>query len=61
MRKMLGWKPGDVVMLILDGNGVRVTTRAAIIKELSGTFAMPDGRSLGAELLEERRHEAASK
>jgi AbrB family looped-hinge helix DNA binding protein len=60
-RDALGLKPGDAVMLILEGGSVRVTTRAAIVKELSGAFATPDERSLTEELLEERRAEATRK
>ena len=60
-REVLGLKPGDAVMLILEEGAVRVTTRAAIVKELRGAFATSDGRSLSAELLEERRAEAQRK
>lgn len=60
-REALGINPGDAVLLILEGNGVRVTTRAAMIAELSGVFATPDRKSLSAELLEERRLEADHK
>ena len=57
-REVLGLKPGDAVMMILEEGAVRVTTRAAIVKELRGAFATTDGRSLLAELLEEHRAEA---
>lgn len=60
-REVLGLKPGDAVMMILEEGAVRITTRAAIVKELSGAFATTDGRSLSAELLEERRAEAQRK
>ena len=60
-REVLGLKPGDSVMLILENGAVRLTTRDAIIRELSGAFALPNGQSLGAELSEERRAEAALK
>jgi AbrB family looped-hinge helix DNA binding protein len=60
-REVLGLKPGDSVILILENGAVRLMTRDAITRELSGAFALANGRSLGAELGEERRAEAAQK
>ncbi len=60
MREALGLKPGDAVIVRLEGHSVRITTRHAIIEELCGAFATP-GRDLTEELLQDRRDEAARK
>ena len=60
MREALGLKPGDAVIVRLEGKSVRITTRHALIEELEGAFATP-GRDLTAELLEERHEEARRK
>ncbi len=60
-RELLNLKPGDALIVRLEGNSVRITTRHAIIEELHGAFARDDGRNLTQELLEERRTEAAKK
>jgi AbrB family looped-hinge helix DNA binding protein len=60
-RDILNLKPGDALIVRLEGNSVRITTRHAIIEELHGVFARDDGRDLTQELLDERRAEAAKK
>ncbi len=60
-REILNLKPGDALIVRLEGDSVRITTRHAIIKELHGAFAREDGRDLVQELLDERRAEAAQK
>lgn len=60
MRETLGLKPGDALIVRLEGKSVRITTRHALIEELEGAFATPD-RDLTAELLLDRREEAERK
>jgi AbrB family looped-hinge helix DNA binding protein len=60
-REALNLKPGDALIVRLEGNSVRITTRHAIIEELHGAFAREDARDLVQELLDERRAEAAQK
>jgi AbrB family looped-hinge helix DNA binding protein len=60
MREVLGLKPGDAVIVRLEGQSVRITTRHALIEALEGAFATP-GRDLTTELLEDRREEASRK
>ena len=52
---------GDQVQLALDGDGVRVLSRAGAIRELQDQVRrhIPEGVSLVDELLAERRAEAA--
>jgi AbrB family looped-hinge helix DNA binding protein len=60
MREIMGLKPGDALIVRLEGKSVRITTRHALIEELEGAFATP-GRDLTSELLEDRRNEANTK
>jgi AbrB family looped-hinge helix DNA binding protein len=60
MREVMGLKPGDALIVRLEGKSVRITTRHALIEELEGAFATP-GRDLTSELLEDRRNEAKTK
>ncbi len=60
-RKKLGVKPGDQVIVVLEGNSVRLVTKEQAIKEaqeIVGSFVAPDV-SLVDELLQDRREEAA--
>ncbi|MGL4612223.1 MAG: AbrB/MazE/SpoVT family DNA-binding domain-containing protein [Trueperaceae bacterium] len=61
VRKTLGIREGDKVTFIVDNGEVRLTTRAVLVKKLSGSFATKDGHSLTQELLDERREEAERK
>jgi AbrB family looped-hinge helix DNA binding protein len=58
VRRTLGVEKGDEVMFIVEDGEVRLTTRAALVKKLSGSFVADDQRNLTRELLEERRKEA---
>ncbi len=60
-RSALDLKPGDQVMMILEGTSVRLTTRAALVKRLRGVFKSDDGRNITDEFLAERRAEAERK
>ncbi len=57
----MGVAEGDQVQLALDGDVVRVLSRAAAIRELQDQVRrhVPEGMSLVDELLAERRAEAA--
>ncbi len=61
VRKTLGIGAGDKVTFIVDNGEVKLTTRAALVKKLSGSFAQKDGRNFSQELLDERREEAERK
>jgi AbrB family looped-hinge helix DNA binding protein len=61
VRDLLKVKAGDDVIFTVRGGEVRLTTRANLVKDLSGIFARDDGRDLTQELLDERRAEAAKK
>jgi bifunctional DNA-binding transcriptional regulator/antitoxin component of YhaV-PrlF toxin-antitoxin module len=61
-RKIMGVEVGDEVVLVLDGEGVRVMTPRQAVKraqELVRKY-VPGGRSLADELIEERRRESES-
>lgn len=60
-RKALGVEPGDEVILVLEGEGVRILTRRQAVKRAQMLVRryVPEGRSLSEELLQERRAEAA--
>jgi AbrB family looped-hinge helix DNA binding protein len=60
-REALGLKPGDALIVRLEGGSVRIMTRHAIIEELHGAFSSADERDLTSELLQDRRAEAAKK
>ena len=60
-RRALGMKPGDKLMVRLEGNELRIYTRREGIKraqELVRKY-VPEGVSLADELIAERRAEAA--
>ncbi|OWK34918.1 AbrB/MazE/SpoVT family DNA-binding domain-containing protein [Fimbriiglobus ruber] len=60
LRKQLGLHPGDTVVLEQDGNALRISGYAHVIKEVQAAFApyhVP-GRSEVDELIAERRAEA---
>ena len=61
-RKALGLKTGDEVLLKLEGDSIRVYSRAQAIRLAQKIVRkyVPPGTSLVAELLEERRREAAN-
>lgn len=61
VRTELGVQEGDVVLLIKDEQGFRLTTRDALIAAALGSLARDDGRDMTQELLDERRAEARSK
>jgi AbrB family looped-hinge helix DNA binding protein len=61
VREAMGVKPGDEIIFQVDGDEVRLTSRAALVKRLRGIFKANDNRDHTAELLEERRQEAARK
>jgi AbrB family transcriptional regulator, stage V sporulation protein T len=61
IRQTLGVEKGDEVMFIAENGEVKLTTRAALVKKLSGSFASDDKRDLTQELLDERRKEAGRK
>ncbi len=59
-RKELGIKPGDKVMLELEGETLKMSSRKAVAAKLRGVFSDIPG-SLSEELLAERRAEAEAK
>lgn len=62
MRKAVGLKPGDKVILVAGDDGLRVLTVEQAVREVRQwvrTFVPPE-RSLVDELLQERRQEAES-
>lgn len=61
VRQTLGVEKGDEVMFIVEDGEVKLTTRAVLVKKLSGSFAKEDKRNLTQELLDERRKEAGRK
>jgi AbrB family looped-hinge helix DNA binding protein len=61
VRQTLGIEKGDEVTFIVENGEVKLTTRAALVKKLSGSFATDDKRDLTRELLDERRKEAKRK
>jgi AbrB family looped-hinge helix DNA binding protein len=60
LRKELGIKPGDKVMLERDQNTLKITSRKAVVEKLRGKYA-DLGVSLSEELMAERRAEAEAK
>jgi AbrB family looped-hinge helix DNA binding protein len=61
LRHQLGVGPGDDIVLRLEHGGVRITSRAAAIREAQALVCrhVTPGVSLVRELLEWRREEAA--
>ncbi|MGD0912499.1 MAG: AbrB/MazE/SpoVT family DNA-binding domain-containing protein [Terracidiphilus sp.] len=60
MREALGIKPGDSVDVIVRDHEVRISTRAARLKQAQERVRklIPPGVSLADELIAERREEA---
>jgi len=60
-RKALGVRPGDHLLLVLDGSQVRLLTPAEAIRSAQALVRrhVRKGRRLSDELLAERRREAA--
>lgn len=58
-RKALGLKPGDDVVLVLEGNEVRLVTPRQAVKraQLLVRQFVPRGRALTDELIKDRRQE----
>ena len=58
-RKVLGLKPGDEVLLILEDDEIRIVTKCQAIKRVQELVRryVPEGRSLSEELIKERREE----
>ena len=58
-RKALGLKPGDVVVLALEEEEVRIITPSRAVQRAQALVRryVPEGRSLVEELLAERRME----
>ena len=58
-RKVLGLKPGDEVLLILEDGEIRIVTKCQAIKRVQELVRryVPEGRSLSEELIKERREE----
>lgn len=58
-RKALGLKPGDDVVLVLEGNEVRLVTPRQAIKRAQSLVRqfVPKGRALADELIKDRRQE----
>jgi AbrB family looped-hinge helix DNA binding protein len=60
-RKALALKEGDDLLVYLEGDSLRLTSRDTAIKRIQNEFArrLPPGVSLVDELIAERRREAA--
>jgi AbrB family looped-hinge helix DNA binding protein len=59
-RKALGLKPGDDVVLLLEGDEMRLVTPRQAVKRAQALVReyVPKGRSLADELTKDRRQEA---
>jgi AbrB family looped-hinge helix DNA binding protein len=59
-RRAIGAGEGDVIILSLEENGLRILTPQQAIRQAQELVRkyVPAGRSLAGELLEERRREA---
>ena len=60
MRAALHLAPGDKLILSQQGKSITLERRSDILKSLRGKYAIP-GRSLAAELHDERQAEVAKK
>jgi AbrB family looped-hinge helix DNA binding protein len=60
-RKQPGFHPGDTVVIEQDGDAVKISSYAQVLKEIQGFFRqyVKPGRSMVDELIAERRAEAA--
>lgn len=58
-RKALGLKPGDDVVLVLEGNEVRLVTPRQAVKRAQSLVRqfVPKGRALADDLIKDRRQE----
>lgn len=58
-RKALGLKPGDDVVLVLEGNEVRLVTPRQAVKRAQSLVRqfVPKARALADELIKDRRQE----
>lgn len=59
LRDAMGIQPGDMLVLILEGDGLRVLTPVQAVaraRALVDRYVAPD-RELAAELLQERKEE----
>lgn len=60
LRKALDLKPGDRLVVRLDGDSLVLERRDQLVKRLQARFTgLPAGISLADELIAERRAEAA--
>ena len=61
-RKALGLSPGDAVLMVLEGEEVRLLTPGRAIRRAQEIVRqyVREGRSLADELIEERREEASA-
>jgi AbrB family looped-hinge helix DNA binding protein len=61
-RRALGLKTGDAVIVALEADGLRITTRRAALARARRLLreVIPEGVSLVDELLADRRREAAN-
>jgi AbrB family looped-hinge helix DNA binding protein len=61
LRRRMAVKAGDAVILTDEGDGsYRIIRRADLIQRLRGSWRQAGGRRLSAELIAERRREAAA-
>ena len=60
-RKALGLKPGDEVVMALEGEEVRLMTSKRAVERAQALVRryIPQGRSLSEDLLRDRREETA--
>jgi AbrB family looped-hinge helix DNA binding protein len=60
-RKALGLKPGDEVLLTLEGGEIRIVSMRQAVARAQTLLRryIPESRSLSEELIKERREEAA--
>ncbi len=61
MREALELRPGDRLILTLEGGRLELTTRRTLVQRLHGSLASDDGRDLTAELLSDRHSEAEAR
>lgn len=60
-RKILGLKPGDELILVLEDGELRIINRLQAVKRAQALIRryVPEERCLSEELIKERREEAA--
>ncbi len=59
IRQALGVEEGDTILYLETSEGVVLTTKQALIDQLTGAFARDDGLDLTQELIADRHAEAA--